>query len=156
MKAYQFTVWTYTSTLTLGLEDEGLPIHCLDIHFYFNTTTNSIACATHSKEMDPKYQGLPFTRFPHMHSFMHSAILYNTFLGELYRYKRTNTTIYTFANKTVDTLHRLDAKDYNITKLRLKLRHFIERNLPFYNHQHGHSAQEYVMKRYNNTPNIHL
>ena len=91
-----------------------------------------------------------------MHSFMHSAILYNTFTGELHRYKRTNSTIYTFTNKTVDTLQRLCALGYNMVKLKLKLRHFIQINLPFYNHQGAHSAHRYVITRYDNTHNYHL
>ena len=39
-------------TLTLNLEQEGLPLHCLDFHFYYNTLKNRLSHKLHSKRDD--------------------------------------------------------------------------------------------------------
>jgi hypothetical protein len=135
--------------LTLVKEDENLPIHCLDIHFYYNTTDNCLATATHSKDKDPKYAQLPHTRYTHNDSFMHNAIHYNTFTGELHRFHRSNSHIITFTNKTNETIYRMVSNnEYSFKKLQNKLRHHINNHLPFYRHQQAHTAFNYIMKRF--------
>jgi hypothetical protein len=48
--------------LTLNIESSGQPMHCLDIHFYYCQTHQCFATRLHTKEEDPKFKGLPFTK----------------------------------------------------------------------------------------------
>ena len=69
---------------TLEEENSGLPLFCLDVHFYYNYSDNCFATKLHQKRDDPKFAGkLKFTRFPHAYSFISHATLYSTFAGLL-------------------------------------------------------------------------
>ena len=103
--------------LTLELEDTGLPITCLDISFYHHNKRQCLATTTHSKDIDPKFAGLPFTRYPHPSSFISPAILYNTFLTEIHRYHRNNTFFNTFKHDTIKIMTYMITKGYNRKRL---------------------------------------
>ena len=123
--------------LKLDEEHSGLPIHCLDITFYFNHKHNCYATTLHSKRQDPKFKGLPFTRYPHPDSFICRAYLYNTFTTELYRFYRRNTFFSTFKDDTQELISYLYEKGYALPKLTRKLRHFVQNHLPFYTRQNA-------------------
>ena len=118
--------------MTLNEEDTNLPITCLDLHFYYHRDKQCITTTIHSKNIDPKFKGLPFTRYPHPHSYIDPHILYNSFTTELYRFHRGNTFISTFITDTNTLITYLCSKGYSMHKLINKLKHYIKINLPFY------------------------
>ena len=122
--------------LQLDSEHESLPIHCLDVHCYYHSTKQCLATRLHSKRNDPKYKGLPFTRFPHPHSFISNHVLYTSFTAELHRIKNKNTFVDTFTTDIATLMNYLISKGYSTRKLKHKLEQFISNHQPFYNSTH--------------------
>jgi hypothetical protein len=144
-ETYKYDIYP-KEMLELNLEGNNLPLACLDIHFYYNEQFDCYATTLHSKQDDPKFKGLPFTRYPHPLSFINPAYLYNTFTTELHRYYRNNTFFHTFALNTATLLDYLLRKQYNKNKLHRKLRHFISTHLPFYQTYNAHKATNYILQ----------
>jgi hypothetical protein len=131
-ESYQYDIYP-EAMLTLNLENQHLPLHCLDVHFYFHTKKHCIATKLHSKRDDPKFYSLPFTRYPHPNSFICRAILYNTFTTELHRIHSVNTFFDTFATDVIFIINYLITKGYTRHRLHQKLRRFIQHHQPFLN-----------------------
>ena len=129
--------------LVLEEEASGLPIHCLDMHIYYNTKYNCIASKLHTKSDDPKFDGLLFTRYPHPHSFSSTAYLYNTFTAEVHRIKRVNSHYGTFIVDIRHLIRYMLNKGYNYNRLYSKLHNYIKRNLPLYTKMHpSHTTRD--------------
>ena len=120
-------------TLTLDLEQDSLPLHCLDFHFYYNKPRNRLSFSLHSKQNDPKFKSLPHTHYPHPDSFISPAILYNTYTGELHRHLRNNSSFHSFTHTVRALTQQLLNKSYNYKRLKSKLNNFIRQNRPIYN-----------------------
>lgn len=118
--------------LELNLESNNLPLHCLDVHFYYHTTKKCLAYKLHSKFNDPKFEGLPFTRYPHPNSYIDPKILYNTFTGECNRLMTHNSFFNTFIDDILLLIHYLLHKGYKAGKLKHKLSEFIHNHQPFF------------------------
>ncbi len=120
--------------LTLNKEQDNLPLHCLDVHIYYNNKTENLETKSHSKKDDPKFKALTFTKYPHPHSYIHQNILYNTFTTELHRLNRINSNFSTFHKDTNRLIDYLIHKGYNKKRLLNKLQSFVKENLPLYNY----------------------
>jgi hypothetical protein len=134
---------------TLNIESSGLPMHCLDIHFYYCQTRQCFATRLHTKEEDPKFKGLPFTKYPSPCSFINQSAMYNTFTTLLHTRFNTHSFFDTF-KLDVTTLIKLLTKGYNKNRLRKKFQHFVTVRKPFYRALNVHSVTKHMFKQIDN------
>jgi hypothetical protein len=143
---YKYDIYP-ESQLTLNQESAGLPTHTLDVLIYYNQRRHCYATTLHSKQRDPKFKNLPFTRYPHPHSYINPAFLYNSFTTELHRLHRVNSFFHSFLDNTITIMTYMLDKGYNYNKLRAKLRSFIQKQPHFYNSITPHKTTKLIMER---------
>ena len=131
--SYKYDIYP-EDMLTLNREDDGLPLHCLDLRIYYHEKDHCYATETHDKRDDPKFAKLPFTKYASADSFINSKIPYNIITTELHRFLNTNTHFSTFHTNCHRLLQTTQDRGYNLKQSLKRLRCFINAHLPLYNY----------------------
>lgn len=133
------------ASLTLKLTSEDTSCNYLDITITHNK--KGWRTAIYDKRTDPKYQQIPFIRYPDIHSLLSHTAKYGVVLSQLHRFSRLCSYRIDFIKSLVELLHRLLLKGYDRDIMLRHVRCFLQRHPHLFGAFPWHKLYQQVVSR---------
>ena len=112
--------------MSFRLASEDTSCNYLDLNITHNK--KGWRTAIYDKRTDPKYQQIPFIRYPDIHSLLSHTAKYGVVISQLHRFSRLCSYRIDFIEVLVELLHRLLIKDYDRDIMLRQVRCFLQRH----------------------------
>eukprot|EP00899_Mesostigma_viride_P006115 jgi/Mesvir1/15504/Mv26353-RA.1 len=142
------------ASLTLKLTSEDTHCNYLDLNITHNK--KGWRTAIYDKRKDPKYQQIPFIRYPDIHSLLSHTAKYGVVLSQLHRFSRLCSYRVDFITTLVELLQRLLVKDYDRAIMLRQVRCFLQRHPHLFGAAPWHKLYKQVVDRLDRIVSPHI
>eukprot|EP00899_Mesostigma_viride_P025398 jgi/Mesvir1/6042/Mv25276-RA.1 len=142
------------ASLTLKLTSEDTHCNYLDLNITHNK--KGWRTAVYDKRKDPKYQQIPFIRYPDIHSLLSHTAKYGVVLSQLHRFSRLCSYRVDFITTLVELLQRLLVKDYDRAIMLRQVRCFLQRHPHLFGAAPWHKLYKQVVDRLDRIVSPHI